>query len=133
MDEMDAGMSVWDKAAALRDAFPAAYWQALAVVMALYLVGGWAGPGCSDGQGETCKGGRTSFLRPASVHQSFSRCGLTLCRWHCSSSCGRLCTPCPMHTPPLQARFDVAFITLHASAVCSCGRDAGMSCGGLAA
>lgn len=37
MDEMDAGMSVWDKAAALRDAFPAAYWQALAVVMALYL------------------------------------------------------------------------------------------------
>lgn len=46
MDEMDAGMSVWDKAAALQDAFPPAYWQALAVVMALYLVGGWTGPGC---------------------------------------------------------------------------------------
>ncbi|KAI7836300.1 hypothetical protein COHA_009808 [Chlorella ohadii] len=37
MDEQDAGMTLGDKARALKDAFPPAYWQALAVVMALYL------------------------------------------------------------------------------------------------
>ncbi len=42
MDEQDAGMTLGDKARALKDAFPPAYWQALAVVMALYLVS-WIG------------------------------------------------------------------------------------------
>lgn len=120
MDEVDAGMSLGDKARALLDAFPAAYWQALAVVMALYLVGAH----CRAWRWHELlapwpAGGSVGVARSSCAHawQEWARTAGTHFRSSCHS-CMPFCA--------LQARFDVAFITLHASAVRRAGERGGV-------
>ena len=122
-------MTLGDKARELLAAFPPAYWQALAVVMALYLVSPWrrcishsaalaslfcwqgacAAPGrrvqgaSSGNPGGACSGAaRGPAHRPA--HPALNTRAA--------------------RAPATQARFDVAFITLHASTVRCCSSPA---------